>query len=788
MKSRLVVDGVDLAFISELPISVNMAIADVRDPGKRNSSFSKTISIPGTPEVIKKFEYIFEINSTLTNFNPNLKIDAAYYVNEVRVFKGGLQLLKIKTKYTNQNVPTVFECNIIGETGNLFLDIAGLYLTDLDFSEYDHNLTYASGLFNPTLGSGFVYPYIDYGLNSAGNMCGTTWTFEHLKPAIFEREYVSKIFSNAGYTWEAGGYFDSDHEKHIIIPNVAEGRLKMPQATQDLNAVYAGRTTDDTTTESGTYTPSEATVNKWIYNTINVAPVPIDTDSSGSFYDPNNLFNTSTYIYQPSIQAYYTIRGFLSFDITITPPAGTVTAGGVLSLTFRLEGSTNGGSTWNLFSGNVSNIIINGLTASGTVLCEWNGNANSGTIFRLRVLNCVIKSRFLDNLGVDITTGTTSVDFDIKSSSYFFAFISSPDLQYGNAVEINQCIPTDTTQLDFLTSIIKSENLYLELDRLDSRKYVIESREDFIQETDPLDWTTKQDLSKDVEILPMGELDAKKYVFTYKSDKDYFNTVYENEFKEVYGTEKIDVENDFIKNEKKIDLVFSATPIASHSSIDIVAPRLFKSNSDPTISVEKFKCNIRRLYWGGVKTCGSHTLVVNGSNTTVSEYPFCGHVDDPDNPTVDLCFDNPLRLYWNLPAALYTNNNRYNERYSKFITEITDPNSKIVKSFFVLNENDISKFSFRKIVFVAEAYYSINKIMDYDPQVEKSVLVEMLKLKKGATFSASQSAPSAMGINNNPFYLNPANNYSMSNGMSFGQNNINNAENSLVVGDNNVVS
>lgn len=132
MSARLNLDGVDIGFTSSLPISINMAVADVREPDKRDSSYSKTIEIPGSPEVNRIFEFAFEVNLEAQNFNPNLKTPAEYYVNEVRVFKGDLQLLRIRKKYEGEFLQVVYECSIIGEAGNLFLDIANLELTDLN--------------------------------------------------------------------------------------------------------------------------------------------------------------------------------------------------------------------------------------------------------------------------------------------------------------------------------------------------------------------------------------------------------------------------------------------------------------------------------------------------------------------------------------------------------------------------------------------------------------------------------------------------------------------------------
>ncbi len=284
----------------------------------------------------------------------------------------------------------------------------------------------------------------------------------------------------------------------------------------------------------------------------------------------------------------------------------------------------------------------------------------------------------------------------------------------------------------------------------------------------------------------MGELDFNRLVFTYKSDKDYYNRVYEDKYKEVYGTQIIDTENEFIKREKKIEVVFSATPIRGTKVNDIVAPG-FYDKDDATNEVKPIKCNIRRLYWGGLKPCNEHVFITGSSINYRTTYPFVGHVDDPISPTVDLCWDNPYELNWFFPQRTYTDNNRYNERYAKFIQEITDKDSKIVRMWFYLTESDIANFSFSKLVFVRDSYYLVNKIIDYNPQTKTVTQVELLKLKAGTVFVPNNDLnidnlgdddigiSARVGNNNN------------GTGIIIGTGNYNNGTGSFIVGDDNVI-
>jgi len=800
IKSRLEVGGVNFGFTQELPISTNMSIADVREPDKRQSTFSKTIVIPGSPEVKQLFEFIFQVNSTLTSFNPNLKTEAKYYVNEVLVFDGALQLLKINNKFVNDYESTTFECSLVGVSANLLLDIAGRYLTDLDFSDLDHTFTYASGMVvPPVLGEGYVYGYQDYGAETSGARLTSNWYFKYLKPLIPEREYVNRIFSEAGYSYADSGYFDSDYAKHILIPDTKAGPLKLSASDIADNECFIGRSGTFTGSVKNGSVPFGETY--WLFYTLNeVIESNIEfNNESAPYFDTNNRWNTSTYEFTTNLLGGYLLYGYVDMTLNlVSSPAGSVTwssGGGLFNVILDILVSTDNGSTWN-YEGSQSNWFPSTSLPVGTTtrnlkfsVSNQNITLNPGDLVRVQLrkqLNTGIA--FLDGSNNPVTTGSASVRIDINAGSEFRAKMAIPDLYEGNQVVMANTIPENVTQLDFLTSIIKLENLFFEPSKTIKNQYAVYTREDFFitDSSYAVDWTDKWDISKPQEVIPMGELDWNRLTFTYKADQDHFNKKYSDRYKEVYGTEIRDIENDFIKKDKKIEVIFSATPIAGTYVNDIVAPRYFNMNEETGI-VTPLKCNIRRLYWGGLINCNTHNFVYNDTDHEATQYPFVGHVDHPINPTVDLSWDNPLELFWFYPGATYTDNNRYNERYSKYISEITDANSKIVRMWFNLNESDISKFSFRNPVFVRDSYYLVNKIIDYNPQNKSVTQVELLKLKAGTVFVPDNDINIDSPVDEDIDISARISNTNNGTGILVGTGNFNNGTGSFVVGDDNVI-
>lgn len=113
-----------------------------------------------------------------------------------------------------------------------------------------------------------------------------------------------------------------------------------------------------------------------------------------------------------------------------------------------------------------------------------------------------------------------------------------------------------------------------------------------------------------------------------------------------------------------------------------------------------------------------------------------GHLDDPLASTSDINFGMPR--YIGLPGGTpVTNNNAFNAYWSKYLQEVVDKDSKIVKGKFYLTPADMEKLSFRDLYFFDNNYFRLNKIEDYDPINPSVNICEFLFLKSGVTFSAT---------------------------------------------------
>lgn len=734
----------DISYITEIPMSLNLLIADVRQPDKRNSTFSKTINLPGTKEINKFFELIWRTNINLQTFDPNLKCAVYYYINGVEQIKGDLQLLRINVNDETSEV--IYECSIVGRLGNLFLAFGDSLLTDLDFSEYDHALTKAnvtdswatqiqvSGSPVPfAYGSGYVYDLRDYGLNN-GDV--SNLHVKHLRPAIYKKTILDKCFALAGYTYTSS-YFNSAYYKRLIIPPTTSA-LQIASASVGNYQFYANKTANQFIVTSFAY---YGFPNLWRSNFyLNVSStstydVIFADDFTPPFNDAGLQFNTVNGYFTVGVTNTYTLTTQLLFDLSITPPAGTVTGavGGVSKMSCALLKFSGG--VWIVVS--TTNVVIPSTspTAPPFNYNNFQGNVsfpnvtlNATEIYKVAIAPFNLDMAFYDSFSVAITTGTASVSVKVKPTSVFYCNLSSLDLVEGLTVEMNQTIEPNLKIIDWFMNEVYLGNLYMEEDKTTDKNIIIEDRDNFY--TGELDWTNKRDISKKRIVTPMGELDWKRYDFTYKKDVDVCNSKYFDEFGEVYGTGFYEIQNDFIKAKQKKELIYSATPIEGNYTNGLVIPKLYKIENSV---VKPFKSNIRFLYYGGVinLSYGSWTLksALSG-DTTYTTFPFSGDVDNPYNPTISINWDTPKKIYYNYQLATYTDNNLKNRYYDRFINQITDKNSKIELRHYVLNAYDIKRFSFRKVIFDTDAYFIVNAIKDYDVLKgdTQSTPVELLKL------------------------------------------------------------
>lgn len=713
---RLVCGGVSVDLPSDFGILINKSIADIREPESRSSDWSKTFTLPGTKANNKLFTHLFDLNLSIRNtsttnfnpdFNPNLKADAILQVDEVTQIQGFIRLLGIKVNDFNQ---IKYECSMHGELADLFAKVADAKLSDLDFTAYNHIIS-DTNIFNSwdtsivkngssgyvnfsggaPIGDGYVYGWIDNGQYANYQ---TMYT-DNMTPYLYAKTVVDAIFSGTGYSYSSGSFFNTAQFKRLVVPCPTKTPILSEQNILDrqFQAKFSGNVTFGNTSTQMLF-PTE-------------------------ILDPSNQWNTSTSEFT---------NGFYSqgYDFTIyldgSATGLTATAGAQDKLWFRLF--VNGvvvqeKGVWTTNTA-VGTATINDyvrfqnikLQKNDDVVVHWYGARQGGI------------GAFISGAQITLTANTSFYNFVVESS---YAYDDTMDFGgFFTGVE--------TKQREFMRWIFTMFNLYVEATEID-KQLVILPREDFYTTT-VRDWTKKRDLLQPLEITPMGELDAGRYLFTYKDGEDEGNKYYKEDYSRTYGDRQILVQNDFVKDEKKIEIGFVPTIIVKpEQETDKYLPEIATNDG-------KTKSGDLRILQYKAKTCSGY-LVRNGSwnfnppaGAVKTKYPYMGHLDDPLTSSTDINFGMP-RFIGLPPGTAVTNNNLFNAYWSKYLQEITDKDSKIVKGAFYLTPADMEKLSFRDLYFFDNNYFRLNKIEDYDPVNPSVNICEFLFLKSGVTFSAT---------------------------------------------------
>ena len=185
-----------------------------------------------------------------------------------------------------------------------------------------------------------------------------------------------------------------------------------------------------------------------------------------------------------------------------------------------------------------------------------------------------------------VSSGTNYPLITFNSGSQFFNILS-PIIGQDETIPYNSVIPKNLKKKDFVSSIVKMFNLYIEPSKDYPNTLIIEPRDDYYQSGTIKDWTRKLNSNVPIEEQILGETQNKKTIFKYKDDKDFYNSDYITTTGGIsYGEYDYYIDNDFTTGEKKIELAFSPTPVVavrvpnSTAYSQLVIPKIVKAQQD----------------------------------------------------------------------------------------------------------------------------------------------------------------------------------------------------------------
>lgn len=151
----LFIDGQRVDEFNDMDVSMTYQSRHTSSPEAVRSNFSKTVTLPGTPNNNNIFGNLYNPNATLTNFNPRERVEFKLYRNSEIVEKGYITLDEI---VTDKDGNITYNVTLYGGLGDFFYSL-----------QYDEN------------GDELTLDLLSYPLTMENNHIVCFWDFEHIK-------------------------------------------------------------------------------------------------------------------------------------------------------------------------------------------------------------------------------------------------------------------------------------------------------------------------------------------------------------------------------------------------------------------------------------------------------------------------------------------------------------------------------------------------------------------------------------------------------------------------------
>jgi hypothetical protein len=671
MRTEIYIDNYRLDLTKNISAEFTYAIDEIQDFATRNTSFSKTIVLPGNDTNNKLFGNIFEFgNANLYNegqpnvgynFNATKSVPCIILVDKIQIFKGVLRMLEIII----DDRSIEYEVCVFGELGGFINALGNSKLEDIDFGIADTtwNYTNIQNSWDNISGTGVYFPLIDYGVESTNKV---DFSFDAFRPALYVKEYLTKILDGSGYTYD-----------FPLLSTALMNRLVIPHNQKTLTKSTA-------------------------LNLLATAKVKNYTSAAGNV--EFDILNTGN----------FSITGSGS-DFTYN--SATAFSG---SITLNISGVINAISPSSDFT---IQLRKNGTPISGVTYTTPGNNYNFNADLSVALVTLVNT----DTLDVDLVGNFSDLDIESGNFSVISSNPTEVTVNYGDSIVINNTIPKGVFQKDFFASIVKMFNLYVYEDKLVEKKLIIKPFIDFYDGAQ-IDWTDKVDRGSVMRLKPMSEFTARYYDYKYKQDNDFYAENYRKKFNEGYGDFIYDSENEFVKEVDATEIIFAGTVLYRKTGTDKIYSAIYKLSNENT-KEDKMDSVIRILQSKKISSVSSWNMI-NGIGGSViasfGDYGYAGHLDDPYNPQADINWGATKEVYYN-PTSV-TAANLFNGYWSEYIAEITDKDSKLLTCSLKLNEVDIYNLDFSKLIYIDGSLWRLNKVLDYNPMDFNVTKVELLKV------------------------------------------------------------
>lgn len=559
---QLFVNNQKVDLPEELSLPMNWTFTDLTHPTAVKNSFSKTLTLPGTPTNNSVFDKFFDTKHLIVNFDPADRIPFELFSGSSLIETGYVTLNRVVRSSSSWN----YEVTLYGGLGDFLFSISSSTLEDLSTyfgtdvtinkelvkEDWDSNRSLSKSIcWVPEYGGindGFQSDKVTYGPDQTLELEDEIDQFSMgdfrswcQRPAVFVSEIVNGICAESGFNVEIDQEWTSQTNPYWENLVVTMPKLEFEER--------------DTTFDTSAFA----------FNPFYESLAPSDA----SFYVDWQTVNTVNlenigHIVQPTLET--NLEMFFTTQSTLYPEHAKLYNEDTIFLTFELcfyDSSTKG--FWE--------------TGDRIVICSPNANWTSkehDIIFRWseivkdearsvydpvqKVSTVYWQPKFYDEdleqvLGIVhhkfefdsiMTTGMTNVvpailfngshyvELSMSNNKLHFKYSTNDSIHSGKMLTWPDIVKSDVNQCDFLLSYMKTFGLMMTQDKRTKSVHIM-PRNAFFRDYEILDWTGKLDLSKEVELKPLN-FDKRWFSFAFGPAESSYLEAYSKRFDTSYGS------------------------------------------------------------------------------------------------------------------------------------------------------------------------------------------------------------------------------------------------------------
>jgi hypothetical protein len=683
------------------PITANYNFKDITDL-KTKGSHTYTFRLPSSKVNDAYFSSYFMVGSyndgTNNNFNPFFKAEAYLLQDTIEVFTGYVQLVNVYLRKGNR-----YEYEVILFSNNVSFqdDLKGLNISDLDFTDYDHEPTIANvfNSFNTDSidGGNVIYSLWDYGSGLATSLANTFFVentgflwdtpsinIDTLRPQVRLKNLITKLLNHKGYSYNST-FLDSALFNKIYVDANYNGGTKL---TSSIPHAYYKIKAQNTGTQTFNYgdfiTPLEATTEL------------LDLDNN---YDPATSILAVPYAGTYQYTMSFTIAASSGADLGANSPCNVGVYLKTGASTYILQ--TWAGSEFNIGAGTSQTIITQLPLDTTDYVLLVKTPTNEGTP---------------QDVAISITT--TYVQIDLLAADFTDGIVSFKRLFTG------------LKALDFFQSVIRKFNLVVIPNRDNPKQLYIEPYDEYMSAGSSLDWSEKIDYTKDVQIVPPSKYAGRSVLFKDTPSEDYVYQSFARSMPFTFGQYEEYLGNEFTEKSNTFTSVFSPTINFPIELAGFYTSPIIKPTGDGFENVG----GIRLSFYHGKITLNDslYYRLTTGIGNTIAYpiAPYFSAFSEKDFTTSSSVFtlnwgctlSEPLVTWENVPLIGLAS-----KYWLSYIRNNFNLNSRMLKANIRLTPRDIAELDFNNTIKINGDDYVINSIKGYPISSSGVCKVELLK-------------------------------------------------------------